>query len=229
MSASAAEIAGQRRRAKEAQAQPKLRGWPRVPIPVLVTVIGVGLSTWLIPAFTRQWDDRQKVGELKATLVAEIASATGRALIDAHLASATPPGDRSLRGTIPGAGREWSVATLRIRARLQAYFGSAAVERWTLISQYVTSTLSLAYGSSEGGRVIPSWNVSRLTSERLATRFRQYWLRGDIVGIEMAILSEQERLTRSIVGMHARGYSTTWRDVVGDLFPYGSEAVMAQP
>jgi hypothetical protein len=52
----------------------------RLPTTVAVTVLGIALSAWLIPAFTRQWDDRQKARELKASLVTEMAAATAAAL-----------------------------------------------------------------------------------------------------------------------------------------------------
>jgi hypothetical protein len=55
--------------------------WRRIPTPVIVTLIGLALSAWLLPAITRQWDDRQKAHELKSAIVAEMAAATAPALI----------------------------------------------------------------------------------------------------------------------------------------------------
>ena len=123
---------------------PRPLRWPSVPMPVVVAVVGLLLGSWLLPAFTRQWDDRQRAGELKASIVAEITSATGRALMSAHEAAAAPASSSGV--TIPPAGKDWSVASLEIRARLQAYFGPGAVDHWALVSQYVTSTLTVAYG-----------------------------------------------------------------------------------
>ena len=53
----------------------------RVPKALLITVLGFVLSAWLLPAMTRQWDDRQKVHELKAGVVSEMASVSAKALI----------------------------------------------------------------------------------------------------------------------------------------------------
>ena len=194
--------------------------WPRVPTPIVVAFLGVVLGSWLIPAFTRQWDDRQKAGELKASIVAEIASATGRALLDAHEASMTPAGAPSVRGAIPAAGKDWSVANLEIRARLQAYFGPSAVDHWALVSQYVTSTLSVAYRGPAGDALIPNPWVSRTTSPRLEKLFGEFFS-GDNVfeSLEIAILSEAEKLTSRLLAMHARGYSTTLHDFASDLVP----------
>lgn len=195
--------------------------WPRVPTPIVVAVLGLVLGSWLLPAFTRQWDDRQKAGEVKASIVAQIASATGRALLDAHQASITPAGMPTSRGAIPPAGKEWSVANMEIRARLQAYFGAKAVDHWALVSQYVTSALSVAYRGPTGDAVIPNpWVSQTMTSPRLERLFSKF-LGGDQVfeGLELAILSEAENLTNSLLSMHVRGYSTTSHDFVDDLFP----------
>src|SRR5215218_2805225 len=123
---------------------PRLRSLVRrsKPRSLVLAVIGIGLSSWLIPAFTRQWDDRQKAGDLKAAVVSEMATSTGRALLDAQAyatAHARPAG-----GANAAAVREWSVAALEIRARLDAYFGPSAVARWEVVSEYVRATLSRA-------------------------------------------------------------------------------------
>src|SRR5690348_1063391 len=52
----------------------------RVPTSLLVTLLGIALSAWLAPAITRQWEDRKKAQELKASLIAEMAVANARAL-----------------------------------------------------------------------------------------------------------------------------------------------------
>jgi hypothetical protein len=194
--------------------------WPRIPTPIVVAVLGVVLGSWFLPAFTRQWDDRQKAGDLKASLVAEIASVTGRALMSAREASAAPAAERALEGAMPVAGKEWSLADLQVRARLQAYFGAAAVDQWTLVSQYVTSTLSVAYRDADGDvAVIPSQWISERTSPSLATLYRAYYAdKNAIEPLEKAILAEEDMLTKSLLAMRVSGYSTTWRDFVSDLF-----------
>jgi hypothetical protein len=198
----------------------KLRSWPRIPTPIIVAVLGVVLGSWLLPAFTRQWDDRQKAGDLKASLVTEMASVTGRALMSAREASAAPVTERALEGAMPAPGKDWSLADLQVRARLQAYFGPGAVDHWTLVSQYVTSTLSVAYRDADGDiAVIPSQWISKRTSLTLAKLYRDYYYdKNTIEPLERAILAEEEMLTRSLLAMRVRGYSTTWRDFVSDLF-----------
>ena len=88
------------------ETEPKLLRLPRVPTPLVVAVLGIVLGSWLLPAFTRQWDDRQKAGEVKAAIVAQIASASGRALLEVHQATTRPgPAPSSRPGDpVGGAG-----------------------------------------------------------------------------------------------------------------------------
>src|SRR6266513_667328 len=58
----------------------KKRLFNRIPTSLLVTLIGIALTAWLLPAFTRQWDDRQKAHELKAALASQVAVATAKSL-----------------------------------------------------------------------------------------------------------------------------------------------------
>jgi hypothetical protein len=201
------------------ETEPKLLRLPRIPTPLVVAVLGIVLGSWLLPAFTRQWDDRQKAGEVKAAIVAQIASASGRALLEVHQATTRPgPAPSSQRG-IPSAAQEWSVASMEIRAKLRAYFGPSAVEHWTLVSQYITSSLSVAYRSRAGDAVIPNPWISRMKSQRLESLFSEFRRDRVFDGLEIAVLKEAESLTNSLLAMHVRGYSTTTRDLVADLFP----------
>ena len=52
----------------------------RVPTPIILDPAGLVLSAWLLPAFTRQWDDRQKAHEVKSSVVSEIAAASAHSL-----------------------------------------------------------------------------------------------------------------------------------------------------
>jgi hypothetical protein len=109
----------------------------------VVTFIGLVLSAWLLPAFTRQWDDRQKAHELQVAIVTDMASATARML--------TRGEERNKRQLAKGLGRsqraaanqgvrssEWSQASLQLEARLHAYFPRRIVEAWQLYSYFVT-------------------------------------------------------------------------------------------
>jgi hypothetical protein len=193
-----------------------VRRW--IPKSLLLAVLGIGLSSWLIPAFTRQWDDRQKAGDLKAALVADMATATGRAVLDAQAFSHAPVGTRPSQAASAASVKEWSVAALEIRARLDAYFGSTAVRAWEVVTRYVNATLSRAYG---GNAFIPGrLERSAPASERLQNYYGDYY--SGETGIEVLageLLTEEERVARSILEMNVQGYSTTWDDIVSDLLP----------
>jgi hypothetical protein len=76
----------------EPQAEPRQRSWRRVKVPtsVVVTLVGIALTAWLLPAFTRQWDDRQKARELKAGLASDMGKSTATVLYQASASSGAP-------------------------------------------------------------------------------------------------------------------------------------------
>ncbi len=55
---------------------------------MFVTLLGIALTDWLLPAFTRQWDDRQKARELKAAVITQVAAATAAQLVETRKVSA---------------------------------------------------------------------------------------------------------------------------------------------
>ncbi len=91
-----------------------------------MTLAGVVLSAWLLPAFTRQWDDRQKARQLKAAIVADMASDSARALIGA---GRSKPSD--------GVAESWLRASAQIEAQLRAYFSADVVAAWQVYSYVV--------------------------------------------------------------------------------------------
>lgn len=104
----------------------------KIPTPVLVTLVGIALTAWLLPAFTRQWDDRQKVNELKAALIADMATASAKALSDSeHIWETKNTVVRSQ------AVRAWSLKSLELEARLRAYFSPEVVAKWNFYSYAV--------------------------------------------------------------------------------------------
>src|SRR5262245_33282071 len=109
------------------------RAWWRVKIPtaVIVALVGIALSAWLLPAFTRQWDDRQKANELKVALVTDIGAASANALGDGEQIRA-----QANRGLQARALRAWSVATLELESRLRAYYSNPPrlVVKWKFLS-----------------------------------------------------------------------------------------------
>jgi hypothetical protein len=95
-----------------------------------ITVLGLALTAWLLPAMTRQWDDRQKEHELKASVIADMASATARALVAGE---AIWPLQSTPR--VPKASAtQWDLSALEIAARLGSYFSPSVVASWEIYS-----------------------------------------------------------------------------------------------
>src|SRR3954452_1663024 len=109
-----------------AAAEPKRPLLRRIPTSMLVTLLGIALTAWLLPAFTHQWDDRQKAQELKTGIVADMASETSRALIAGEAIWSRRKVDKEK------ALDDWSVASLRLETRLRAYFGPDVVSAWEI-------------------------------------------------------------------------------------------------
>src|SRR5215213_1224454 len=117
--------------AEAAPAAPAERSWFRLRVPkaVLVTVLGFALSAWLVPAMTRQWDDRQKVHELKAGVVSEMATVSARALLGGEAVwSGQHPTPRERKQV----KSDWGLSTIELAARLRAYFPRSVVTGWEI-------------------------------------------------------------------------------------------------
>jgi hypothetical protein len=151
--------------APAAEKKPPLLRW--VPTSLVVTLLGIALSAWLIPAFTRQWSDRQKAHELQAGIVADMASATAQVVIGGDALWSLPscggaapvsggpkptslPAEapfsldtclrdwrRSVQRAATTVYDPWSLASVQLEARLRAYCGPKVVTAWQLFSWFV--------------------------------------------------------------------------------------------
>jgi hypothetical protein len=140
----------------QAQSSGRERSWRRrVPTALLVTLLGIGLTAWILPAFTRQWDDRQKAHELKAAIVAESASATANVLTAAQrdVFTLTPRSTAVFASDVGPPNllqRRWSVASLQLEAKFRAYFPERVQNLWRAYSAIVDYALARLYGYREG-------------------------------------------------------------------------------
>jgi len=100
-----------------------------LPPQVIATLVGVTLSAWLIPAFTRQWEDRQKARELKAAITDEIAAATSRTL-NAGLDVGKAQQSKTRGRLYDAAGDYWEPASLKIAMKVRAYFSPEVAAGW---------------------------------------------------------------------------------------------------
>jgi hypothetical protein len=117
--------------ATDPAAERRSRRWLRVSKAVLVSFLGLAVTAWLVPALTRQWDDRQREHELKAAIVADMASSTARALVGGEAVWSDQPPTKQARKQI---GDEWALSALEIEAKLRSYFPSSVVASWEVYS-----------------------------------------------------------------------------------------------
>lgn len=101
----------------------------RIPTPLIVTLVGIALTAWLLPAFTRQWDDRQKAHEVKAGIVSDIATATAPALFGGEAIWSGRPVSSAQRQKL---GDGWALAALQIEAKIRTYFSVKALSDWQI-------------------------------------------------------------------------------------------------
>jgi hypothetical protein len=218
----------------------RARGLPRVPTPLIVTVLGITLSAWLLPAVTRQWDDRQKAHDLKAALVAEMAPATADALTDLpDLSWRSARSHPTLKNFVAGyfttlpQERTWSQSSLTIEGKLRSYFGDGLGSEWR---DYRTLVALALVDASRHAPSIPVHTVS--TDPEFATvhkeieRFQRALdklaspdtlayleFQNSLDLLQTDLLSLEERIAADVLRSHVAGYSTTPGDFLHDLVP----------
>ena len=256
----------------------KKRLFRRIPTSLLVTTLGIALTAWLLPAFTHQWDDRQKERELKAAIVADMAASTSRALVGGEAIWVTPP-RKANRAELAD---DWARSSLAIEARLRAYFPGRTVTAWQIytwmIDRWVaghrlqadaelysaSATLSSYHADDDlwedpQPRALANdagvWAAAVLDEQfkgpgpdfrsddfygdgilrelALYSPHRDYDgfpaggrrsnvgdLRAGVGQLEVLLLTFEQELTSEVLDAHAKGYSTTARDLFHDLLPF---------
>jgi hypothetical protein len=159
----------------------KKRLFHRIPTSLLVTLIGIALTAWLLPAFTKQWDDRQKARELKVALVSEMSGATARALSEAHdiMVRTSDRQAGSAKAGVPSAlteaswepmpapEKEWARSSVRIEAELRAHLGDKPANGWRAYRHVVDRLLAYAAGLPFGPQADPDPAPSGSDLEKL--------------------------------------------------------------
>jgi hypothetical protein len=217
------------------------------PKTLVVTVLGALFTLWLLPAFTRQWEDRQKARELQASLVEEIAVASSEAEAAAEAgASGLDADSEAVAAGTAGAivtdahvaWEKWQVEQNKVDARLRAYFDANVVDEWARYANAQSSVLAIARIDSDyATKPLPTFAASVIQAhidELLKAPGIEVWtLRrmDDFAGPdpslrELAITYAQDDLansraivTDSILAESPRGFSTSRRDLVSDLLP----------
>lgn len=200
----------------------------RIPTPVLVTIVGALLTAWLIPAFTRQWQDRQNARELKASVVAQINGATADAVINsAFIAANRLPSSQGSGFDQEAFNRldlKWRQEGAAVESRLRAYFSPGLVGAWSTYEELVLNTYFLLTDRrflrpETVGQLrrlgLPAATVAPLGSPWTGSgeqRTAYYW-------VYRAVLAARTPLLEDVMAAEPEGYSTTTADILRDLLP----------
>jgi hypothetical protein len=89
----------------------------------VLLLIGAVISSYLIPSFTRRWEDHQKALEVRSDLASQIAEATTSSIVtsDAIFSHLSRPDDRQWLA--------WEIQSEAIEARLRAYLTDKSLAR----------------------------------------------------------------------------------------------------
>jgi hypothetical protein len=138
------------------------RRWRRIPTPLIITLIGIVLSAWLLPAITRQWDDRQKAHQVKSALVTEMAEANARAFTGARRLLFVPRFDLAAGEFAPPPQplEQWSKDSVRIDAELRANLTPRDVMLWQQYSTLVDTLVATATGISSANSGVGGTKLS---------------------------------------------------------------------
>lgn len=105
--------------------------------PLTLLIIGALISSYLIPSFTRKWQDHQRELEIKTGLVSDISENVTTFLMAIQFAEV---GARSqTQEMFDSAYRNWEINSAVFRSRLQAYFPTKNIGRnWNKFSELVS-------------------------------------------------------------------------------------------
>jgi hypothetical protein len=207
-----------------------------------LTAVLTLLTAWFFPALSRQWQDRQKARELKASLVSQIGKDTSEALITSSFLTWNrfpSSRDSSRRGwnqeVFNRLDLQWRTSSAEVEAQLRAYFPDRVAARWRAYSDLV-------------------WGTYRLITDNLSERPRTVRRLGEEVGVKAgylnvlsapwvdqygdtldnaragrarnayfhaysALLSKRSVVVDEILRSHPAGYSTRLKDLAHDLLP----------
>src|SRR3954471_21593566 len=123
--------------------------------PFVIAVVIAVLVNFLIPSFTRKWQDHQKALEIKTGLVSDMGEAISDAVmsgrfISAGLVSRSSSDPRADQRAFNDGYRAWTTSNASIGAKIQAYFGNDLGSQWRRFSNVVTDYFQLSATPGSG-------------------------------------------------------------------------------
>jgi hypothetical protein len=124
--------------------------------PFVIAVVIALLGNFLIPNFTRKWQDHQKALEIKTGLVSDMGESISDAVmsgrfISAGLVSRSSSDPRADQRAFNDGYRAWTTSNASIGAKIQAYFGNDLGSQWRKFANVVTDYFQLS-ATPGGGR-----------------------------------------------------------------------------
>ena len=218
------------------------RLFSRIPSSLFVTVFGIALTAWLLPAFTRQWDDRKDARALTADLAEKIVVAND-SFINAVFLPVADPTPEQRTATFRRLSRKYDIDGTSIAAEFQIYFSPRVQRHWYMTMSAVASSLDLLvqaydnfghreidYAPYEKGiegavKFGEELGIPRKASPKPRLMARQ--LVSDRIAVRVVAADHYVNYARGLVfrfieelrNAHVDGYSTTYRDLISNLFP----------
>ena len=123
--------------------------------PLLIAVVIAVLGNFLIPNFTRKWQDHQKALEIKTGLVSDMGESISNAVmtgrfISAGLVSRSSADPRADQRAFNDGYRAWTTSNASIGAKIQAYFGNDLGSQWRSFANVVTDYFQLSATPGSG-------------------------------------------------------------------------------
>lgn len=111
---------------------------PSLRHPLLLLIVGAFITSFLIPSYTRQWQDHQKELELKADLADQMNTVVSSALIAQHLE--LNPFYNSNNSAFTNSYKDFQISREIISSKLSLYFADARIARsWDNLSNVLSN------------------------------------------------------------------------------------------
>jgi hypothetical protein len=189
--------------------------------PFLIAICVAVLVNWLIPNFTRKWQNHQKALEIKTGLVSDMGESVSNAVMSGRFiaaglvnrSSADPHADQR---AFNDGYRRWTTSNASIGAKLQAYLGSEMGSQWRSFGNVVTDyfQLSATPGRGRGEQVdeilgypdLPPWAHMTKAQRRALIRSNSSVAFQNAYGqLGRGILTRSDELVQGVLDSNVSG------------------------
>lgn len=171
--------------------------------PLVLLLVGVLVTSVLVPRFTRQWQNRDKELDVKTTLVADISESVTDFVLAVQFAELASVSQS--QADFDRAYRQWEVDSAAIESKLQAYFPRSDIpEEWRRYSLVVSDFYALSGVSDPADRrdLVDKFaayfgenRFTGLASRRARDFAAAWWL------LKARVLQRKDELTEDILDM----------------------------